>query len=243
MLYIQLFGNIQIYHNANRLLSIRKRGQALLALLLLERRSLHSREDVAAQLWPETNDAQARSNLRKELMYLRHALPDYQQFLFDSDGYLGWCKDASLSADMIDFECALHNAKMASDSEDETNKRITLEKAVALYRGDLLLNLDFEWLVLPRQRMAAHFMASLEQLSELHRKQGDYQQALFYARKLMHYDPLHEPVYRHLMEIYAQNGDHANVQRVYQSCVSLFHREFAALPSPVTQGLYQSILG
>lgn len=52
------------------------RQQALLAYLLLHRRTPQPRQRLAFHLWPDSTESQSRSNLRKALSHLRQALPE-----------------------------------------------------------------------------------------------------------------------------------------------------------------------
>ena len=52
------------------------RLQVLLAYLVLYRARPHTRQHLAFLLWPDSSEAQARSNLRSLLHRLRHALPE-----------------------------------------------------------------------------------------------------------------------------------------------------------------------
>ena len=51
------------------------RLQALLAYLILSSPTPQSRELLAFTMWPDSEEAQARTNLRQLLHHLRHALP------------------------------------------------------------------------------------------------------------------------------------------------------------------------
>jgi DNA-binding SARP family transcriptional activator len=52
------------------------RQQELIAFLILHaRRTAIPRQRIAGSLWPESNDAQALINLRRELHHLREAWP------------------------------------------------------------------------------------------------------------------------------------------------------------------------
>jgi len=57
------------------------RLQSLLAFLLLHRAAPQPRQHLAFLLWPDSTEAQARTNLRKHLHHLRRALPNLDRFL------------------------------------------------------------------------------------------------------------------------------------------------------------------
>jgi hypothetical protein len=55
------------------------RGRELLALLVVERGNGIARESIASRMWPGSGEAQARTNLRRELHQLRAAFPRSEQ--------------------------------------------------------------------------------------------------------------------------------------------------------------------
>src|SRR5688500_11697358 len=57
------------------------RAESLLAYLLLHRESPQPRQRLAFLLWPDSTEAQARTNLRHVLHNLRRTLPDSDQLL------------------------------------------------------------------------------------------------------------------------------------------------------------------
>lgn len=58
-----------------------ERLQSLLAYLVLYRHSPQPRQRLAFYFWADSGEAQARTNLRRELHHLRQALPDADRFL------------------------------------------------------------------------------------------------------------------------------------------------------------------
>src|SRR5688500_3361863 len=81
-LHIQLMGGFRLVSDAAPLTTLDvPRLQALLAYLVLHRTTPHARPHLAFRLWPDTTEAQARTNLRTLLHRLRQALPDSDQFL------------------------------------------------------------------------------------------------------------------------------------------------------------------
>src|SRR5581483_2126335 len=75
-LSLTLLGGFQARLASGRVLSLRtKKAQALLAYLAARPGRAHPRAKLAALLWGEAGDEQARSSLRQTLFALRKALP------------------------------------------------------------------------------------------------------------------------------------------------------------------------
>src|SRR5215470_8712756 len=103
-----------------------RKARAFLAYLALSPGMTRSREHLAATFWDRSAEEQARASLRQALSSLRRALPDHAAALdADSD---------SIRLDMRAVEVdALQFDRLASDRSPES-----LERAAALYRGELL---------------------------------------------------------------------------------------------------------
>lgn len=110
------------------------RAETLLAYLLLHRDAAQPRQRVAFQLWPDSTEAQARTNLRHVLHTLRGRLPDAGRYLEITPRTLRWRSDEPCWLDVDAFERLL--ATDASTGSD--GRRAALREAVALYTGDLL---------------------------------------------------------------------------------------------------------
>jgi DNA-binding SARP family transcriptional activator len=165
------------------------RAESLLAFLLLHREAPQPRQRLAFLLWPDSTEAQARTNLRHLLHTLRRALPDLDRFLEVTPRTLGWRTDAPYWLDVAAFTDALARA-----GADEGG-RAALEEAVALYTGDLLDGCYDEWLLDERERLRALYLDALARLTALLEAGGDLAQAIRHADRLLRHDPLREAAY------------------------------------------------
>src|ERR1700753_2290277 len=104
------------------------RSRSLLAFLVLHSESMQSREQLASLLWPESGDAQARTNLRQLLHNLRRALPVECSLLVIDNQTVCWRADPSCAIDVVEFEAAVQAAEAAKGG-DLTAAREALEEA------------------------------------------------------------------------------------------------------------------
>src|SRR4029453_11469949 len=106
-----------------------------------------------------------------------------------------------------------------------------LERAAALYRGELLEGFGLqeapfeEWLLAERERLRELAIEALAKLLRHHRTTGATEAAGQTALRLLVLDPLQEPVHRTLMRLYAQLGRRSSALRQYQVCVGALQRE------------------
>lgn len=211
--------------NTNRL-------QSLFAYLVLNCKSPISRQQLAFHFWPDTTDAQARTNLRHLLHSLRIALPVSDQFLIFDRHVLRWTEMDRIKVDVYDFE----------DLAERVNSTQALREAVDLYSGDLLPEIYDEWILVERERLRQVYLSTLERLMMLLENERDYQTAIHYGRLLLEQDPLREEHYRLLIRLYVLSDDRAGALRIYHACVAALQRELNVEPSQATYRAYRSLL-
>ena len=114
-------------------------------LSTVHNRARRSRQQVAFQLWPDSSEEQARNNLRKVLHQLRHALPDYDRFLYIDSRTVQWRADAPYTLDVDEFASGLQRA--AARPDDPAAQQTLLTEAIAHYQGDLLPSCYEEWII------------------------------------------------------------------------------------------------
>lgn len=247
-LSIRLFGGFTLTYgddqgHANHDRSITEisgsRSQALLAYLLLHRQAPQSRQRIAFHLWPDSADDQARANLRKELSRLRQQLPHADAFLQVETKTLQWLASGNFTLDVAEFEAAVQRAEQATDPRAiQAQFKLAFEQ----YRGDLLPDLEDEWVRSERDRLQQLYLRVLERLTNLTQAQQDYSTALTYAQQRLRIDEFNEATYVALMRLHDLNGDRAKALQVYHRCMTLLREELGVDPSPTTRQLYEALL-
>src|SRR5262245_52448148 len=216
------------------ILSTRK-AQALLAYLALPVGQAHPRDKLAALLWGDMRDPQARASLRQALTAIRRTLAGLDALRVDAE-------TVSLDPAVVAVDAVLFQ-QSAKGSATEV-----LEQAAALYQGDLLAGLALneapfeEWLLGERERLRELALATFARLLAQQRAAGATEAAVQSALRLLALDPLQEPVHRTLMRLYAQHGRRGAALRQYQVCVAALERELHTEPEAETRALYQEIL-
>lgn len=204
------------------------RAESLLAYLLLHRDAPQPRQHLAFLLWPDSTEAQARTNLRHVLHRLRHTLPDADRYLEVTSRTLRWRREVPLWLDVAAFEDAL--------------ERGALREAVDAYTGDLLLGSYDDWVLVERARLQRRLIDALEQLCAELEARGEHADALRYAERLLRADPLREDTYRLLMRLHDARGDRARALRAYHACTATLERELGVGPSTATRNEYEALL-
>ena len=214
-----------------------KKVQALLAYLGTRPGQDHSRDKLAALLWGETSDHQARGSLRHALMTLRKVLAGAHPSALRVTG-----QTLALDPDVVEVDVVAFERHVADGSPQ------ALEHAAELYRGDLLLGFDLseplfeEWLVAERERLREMSIEALARLLAHQTRAGGTERAIRTALRLLALDPLQEAGHRTLMRLYTRQGRRGAALKQYQLCLGVLQRELGTEPEPETKTLYQELL-
>jgi DNA-binding SARP family transcriptional activator len=236
LLEIALLGGFRARLPSGTAVSIpTRKAQALLAYLAVPPGQAHPRDKLAALLWGDMPDPQARASLRQALFALRKALAEGDP-LRQEGGAVALLPGA-VRVDVVAFE------QLVSEGTREA-----LAEAAVLYRGAFLDGLALretpfeEWLIGERLRLQELAIESLARLLALQRGAGDLEAAVQSAIRLLGIDPAQEPVHRALMRLLVQLGRRGTALRQYQICVDALARELRVEPDVETKALYQEIL-
>jgi DNA-binding SARP family transcriptional activator len=210
------------------------RNPRLIAYLLLNRDRPLERTEVAFTLWPDSSDAQALTNLRRELHALRRALPDADQLLAVERRTIRWLPDGPFHLDVAAFEDAVNHAQQGGVD--------SLRAAVAMYRGDLLPGVYDDWIEPHRDRLRATMIKTLDALATGLEERREYRAAMEQLSRLVAIDPLAESRYQALMRVAALVGDRTAGLRAYHACVSALRDELGVEPSQETLNAYQRLV-
>jgi DNA-binding SARP family transcriptional activator len=216
--------------------------RALLAYLVTEADRAHSRDKLAALLWPDMSDQAARSNLRYALSNLRKAIGDgsaSQPVLCISKQTVQLDLDSNLEADVLTF-----NRQLAQSPRGLSN----LEEATRVYQGDFLDGFSIgsdsafeEWVVLKREQLRRQALETLHHLTHAYRANGDLANALTAAWRLVDLEPWSEESHRDLMLLLGLSGRRAAALSQYETCRRVLAEELGVEPSAETTHIYEQI--
>jgi predicted ATPase len=227
----------------------RRKALALLAYLAVER-GAHSRESLAAFLWPEYDHPHALANLRRVLSALKAALGEGWLQIDRATVELTAVPGGDLYLDVDSFQqrlarCGSH-AHAPSDVCAECVPLLT--EAVELNEDGFLQGLDVpdsavfeEWQLFQTEALHQQLLGALERLVRWHKQQRNYEEALGHARSWLSLDPLDEVAHSLLMELYAGAGQTSAALRQYQLCERVLAQQAGRKPSELTRQLYESL--
>ena len=209
------------------------RNPRVLAYLVLNRDRVLTREEVAFALWPDSSDAQALTNLRRELHVLRHALPALETLLGLDHRTIRWRTDIPHVLDVAEFEDGLDAGAADLDR---------VRAAIDRYRGDLLPGIYDDWISPHRERLHRRLGDALGMLAARQEERRDYREAMTTLRRLIAHDPLDERAYRAFIGAAAAAGDRTAGLHAYHACATVLSEELGISPSAETQAAYAALL-
>jgi DNA-binding SARP family transcriptional activator/tetratricopeptide (TPR) repeat protein len=230
VLEIQFLGQFCVSDDGHR---VSIRNPRLLAYLVLNRQRTLGRDEVAFALWPDSTDAQALTNLRRELHDLRRTLPDADRYLALDGRTIRWKPEAPAQLDVADMESGIDDAVGGLDR---------LRAGIDLYQGDLLPGIYDDWVRPHRDRLRGRFIEGLATLAARLEAHRDYQAAMAPLRRLVTLEPLDERAYRSLIRVAAAAGDRAAGLHAYHACVTALNDELGIAPSEETHAAYAALL-
>jgi DNA-binding SARP family transcriptional activator len=218
LLSVSALGDLSIEvdgHRSDRIAS--HRARSLLGWLAVHP-GLHPRGRVAGVFWPDVLEESARSSLRTTLATLKRELGDPA------------ARVVTTTRESVGIE-PCEEIRLDLEAFDELVSRGELEQAVSLCRGDLLADLDDDWVNEPREQHRHQLVAVLGRLAEEAERSADLDTALDRTREQVSLDPLSEDAQRNLIRRLAAAGDRAGALGAYQAYAARLRNEMGIAPS------------
>lgn len=241
-----LFGKFDIVRSDQGMGVIKSRKvQELLSYLLLYRNHPQSRESLVELLWGDQSPAKSKKYLRQTLWLLQSSLKDgcdsSDPILLVDDEWIQINPSIDFRMDAARFEQIYNsvNGKRAQELAPTDFK--LMQKAIHLYKGDLLEGWYQDWCLMERERFEIMYLMLLDksvQFCEIHQ---DYATGLIYAAEILRHDQAYERAHRQMMRLYFLIGDRAQALRQYKKCAIALRNELDIKPSEETTQLYEKM--
>lgn len=240
MLHMSLLGEKTIADETGVLTSS-SRALALVAFLAAHAGSPQARQRIAGLFWPESTDAQALTNLRRELHHLRRLLGREHSLVVTSTD-LCWRDTPTCRVDMRVFGVERDAALAAAAAGDDAGVLEHATRALAQYKGELVPGVYDDWLLEARQKLERQCVDMCDLVCATWTRTGDLAGAVGAARRRIQLQPLEEVGYRTLMRLQADLGDRAGAVSTYHHCASVLERELGVSPDPATQQAFRRLM-
>lgn len=247
MLHLYFFGPPRIELDGQPVILDTRKATALVAYLAVTRQR-HSRDALAALLYPEADQSRARAALRRTLSSLKAGIGE-SRLVVDRES-VALLAGPGLWCDVDRFQQLLAERQRHGHGEQAVCPRCLspLQEAVALYQDDLLAGFSLrdsaafdEWQFFAMEQLRRKLTSALGRLVQILTGEGDLAAAVERARRLLALDPLHEPGHRVLMLLLAWTGQPQDALRQYRECVRVLSEELGVAPLPETTQIYEAI--
>ena len=210
--------------------------RALLAMLLLEAGRVVSLDHLVEALWEGDPPATAVASLQNFVAQLRKALgPDVIDTR--SPGYV-----VRLNPEQLDL-ARVRSLVDAARASEPVRRATLLDEALALWRGDPLVEFRYETFAQEEiARLEEFHLTLLEERAEAKLAIGAHVDLVTELEALVHRNPLRERLRAQLMLALYRSGRQADALEVYREGRELLVEELGLEPSPLLRGVHASIL-
>lgn len=225
---LSLLGGFALFNSAGAELDLAPRkSRLLLAYLVASGDRAHSRDHLAALLWSDRQDEQARGSLRTALSDIRRAL--------GSDALV-------VSGDAV----RLRRGVLVADL-DLLRAGADPQTSAEFRPGEFLAGHDVvgagitDWLRDMRDECSELGLKALERRADHLSRTGRAVEAITLLRRCLALEPLKESNHRALMRLYSASGERAMALAQFRTCREILMHELGVEPAPETTTLADDI--
>lgn len=237
-LRIYLFGGFLLERGSVALPPIASRaGRSLFAHLVMNRDRPLQRDLLAGTFWPELPEGRARRRLSHTLWQIQDVVnTERTNPLVTTGDSLSFDVNTPFWLDVDAFDEAYES--------DETGpaREARLRTCVELYRGDFMAGYFDDWVLVDQDLYRLRYLSALRKLVDATKANGAYEEALAFARRLTHHDPLNEEGHQEVMRLSFLLGRTTDAIEQFERCRSVLAEELGAKPSAPTVELYEKVL-
>jgi DNA-binding SARP family transcriptional activator len=247
LLQIKFFGKFELKYAGLTLGTFgSSKAQELFCYILLHHNRAYLRESLAERLWGKNPSIESRKFMRQTVWEIQSMLKaqdgtaDLHPFTVSSNWIQLNC-DLSYELDVAEFENSFKEAQGIPIPKLSGEQIGALQKAEALYRGDLLEGRYWDWCVAERERYKDMYVMILEKLTLYSEFTYQYEAGLAYGTRILDCDRTLESAHQHIMRLYYLAGYRVKALRQFERCAEILGREFGVNPSQQTLRLYEQI--
>ena len=210
-----------------------EKSRELFLRLLVAGRPM-TRDEIIADLWPDSGGKRSTSAFHSTLHRLRRAL--YQRAVIESGGWYSLQPDGTFEADVQKY-LALTGAA----GREEGDRRDALKLATDLYKGAFAPTLYSEWADEMRRTLERGYLEALVTLGQLLADNGEPVRAAEKFERALAVDRLYEPAWYGLLttDLAANNADRAI--RTYRRYETLLKSELGVAPEGRVAATYRRL--
>ncbi len=247
MLKLNFFGSGYATYNDLPLPGFpRQQAYQILCYLLLSPRRPHLRESLSNLFWSEHPSPTAKKYLRNSLWRLRQSFEGVQakpdDYLMIEEDYVAFNSSNPYWLDIEFFENTILRYQTIPVANLTTEMVTDIEKAVALYTGDLLEGNFEDWCLVERERLSVLHLKSLTRLMTFYDYCRQPEKALAIGEKILQHDNTRETIHLQMMKLYYEINDRDAALRQYRRCKQILNDELSLQPMKETTTFFNKII-
>jgi DNA-binding SARP family transcriptional activator/ABC-type transport system substrate-binding protein/streptogramin lyase len=237
----RLLGPVEVVRDGSVVALGGAKPRALLALLLIQRNEVVSRDALIEALWPDRPPGTAAHSLDVQISRLRKAFAPEQLLETRANGYVLEIEPEQIDVDR--FEQLLERGKQANAAGQQAEALAALEAGLGLWRGAPLADLAYEDFARAEiERLKELRLVATEERVEAELALGRHHTLVPELERLAQTYVLRERLRAQLMLALYRSGRHAEALRVYGETRKQLIAELGIEPSQQLRDLEQAIL-
>jgi len=193
---------------------------------------------IGLVFWPDVPTKRMVDSFHSTLYRIRGALGPESVVVDENQYRVG---EVSYWFDVDEFQDLVQRARLLPPHDWQAEN--LWRRAVALYTGDFLPEVDRPWAVPKREELRDMYLEALSQLGRCHEARSDFDQAINWYRRALEVDALREDLHRRIMSSYAATGRRSEALAQYRRCQQTLEDELGIEPSLQTKEIYEQIAG
>src|SRR5258708_15708110 len=239
---INLFGGLSAWRgNVETARFQSRKSGGLLAYLAYHLNQTHSRDILIDRIWPDLDADRARVCLSTAAYSLRRQLepPDIPSgSVLIANRFEARLNPLALTTDLQDFVVNVHEAQ----NETEPSQRLSrLLHAIGLYSGDLLPGCGEDWVGEARDRMALHYVRSVQTAIQILETNREVEYALELALRASACAPDREEVHYEAIRLLRVLGKDRDAVRQFENFELLLAKRCERKPSRRVMSLVEGL--
>jgi DNA-binding SARP family transcriptional activator len=194
------------------------------------------RDAIGVVFWPELSAKKMTYSFHTTLHRMRRAVGADAVVMEGGQYRLG---DVDYRFDVEEFEALVERARLLPPQDWQAGD--LWQRAVALYQGDFLPEVERVWCVPKREALREMYIEALIGMGRCHEARREFAGAIGWYRRALGVDELREDVHRRLMHCHAEVGRRSEALAQYHRCQEILRRELNVEPSIETKRLYERI--
>lgn len=202
---------------------------------------LHGRKPRYAlqeEFWPNRDIEQAMASFHTTRNRIRKALGE-QGIIYEDQHYI-INQDFDIKADCVQFEDYVRRSHRLPLTDARCED--LLNRALKLYQGDFLPQVNSDWVIHKRQYYQGLFVDALVRLAEIYELRADYIAAIRMYEQAVAIELYTEKLYRQLILCWGRIGRRDMMKITYEKLSQRLHDGLQMEPSSQTNHFYQSLI-